>query len=1154
VFRRVFQELPILQFLRSMPIVSGNTATQTLLGGSRANLSNFEGSTQPFTSNLSAIGPIVSESGKTATPDRILAAAKSLLPLPEFEKEVPGLDITLDNIRHNAATQILKVVTYAISNNFPGHGDRTEIYGWLKRLGASNPGIIQQLQVSPNHAPLQGLFRLAVEKEDVSLVRTLLNAGANPNENVCVLSECPIPLRPLQYACLHGNLELIKELLQAKAQVDLEFGWSCSPLVFAIYGCFTKGWGPLSEGEAIEDEVASAMHPSVDQDELKERRLDALLILIREILDAGADINAISVRSDDIEHTINEWRKSLYETSDWHNLIHENHSALTLGSSFQCPKLVDFLVRNGSNVNARLSGDWSALRKCIYPLLQRRFDSYGVPRTLVTCLARCENTVVPSRFEVLETAKRLIAFGVDVNDHEPCHLYDNGYCEVHHYFECYSAFDLGILTQDRELVDSLLLTGAKPTVRSFDLAIETEDFDTFCQLLGSDVMFPAWAITPDEYSEESPAEDDSDEDGFDCGNSDGAKDEGRLGCMGSRMASAQQRTRAMILAAIQTGACASLQTIARSCDGSNIFDSCDALPRAIEKCCLRGHLETLTYLLGSKILPQDSLLSILGSSVVSAVRGNNPEMVDLLLAAGADVNAEDRAAGDPDDWLDTPLSLAIREERKEMIQKLLGYGAEVETPTLGNLLVLAMEVGNLDNLQLLMAYASPNNVGGEFNLDEPLHPLSAAIFLENHLAVVDKLLELGASVNPAGQITRPLRYGTPLWAAVYVEALATVKLLFEIGAEANDEWAMERAAACENPAFLTLLLEKLSTEDGSGEEDVLDAALREAMFQGRLRNFRLILQSNIFDPRDCPECVHNALSSPTAHRREFVQSLLDAGASPDNIVDEFFMGESREDFNNGGPHNTLIAAVHTQDPACVRMILDARGSANHDLTSQSAYSPLQLAAFGGNIEVTRLLLDHGQDPNLVSPCSETHQLRYFQREFHRNARPFGTSVQNATTKKHLEVLKTLLQYGANPNSKSCCCCPDTPLQIACRDGSLELVELLIEYGADINAPPAKEFGATALQFAAIGGYLGIAHLLLEKGADVNAVPAEVEGRTALEGAAEHGRIDMVQLLKNAGADISDSEKGRQYERALDRAKRNGHSATTKLLESFLSYL
>jgi ankyrin repeat protein len=231
----------------------------------------------------------------------------------------------------------------------------------------------------------------------------------------------------------------------------------------------------------------------------------------------------------------------------------------------------------------------------------------------------------------------------------------------------------------------------------------------------------------------------------------------------------------------------------------------------------------------------------------------------------------------------------------------------------------------------------------------------------------------------------------------------------------------------------------------------------------------------------------------------------------------------------------------------VRIILETRARTNKELPLETAYSPLQLAAFEGNPETVRMLLGHGQDPDIVSSWAKTY--KWYSRNLGID-HPIGTSVQNATMEKNCEILKALLQHGANPNATTRHC-PHGPLQIACRDGSLELVEVLLEYGANVNLPPAKKSGATALQFAAIGGYAGIAHLLLEKGADVNAEPAADEGRTALEGAAEHGRIDMVQLLKNAGADISESGHG-QYERALRRASNNGHFATAILLRSFLS--
>ncbi len=176
-------------------------------------------------SSISALGSMLYTNREISTSDRILLAAQSLMPISAFEEELPGSTITLNNIHHSTSAQILKVVAYALSNNFPGHGNRTEIYTWLRSLGEFSPDVIPLLQNPSNQALLQGLLRLAVEGGDVPLARTLLDAGADPNESICTQRLCPLPLRPLQYSCLHGNLELVRELLRAKAQIDHpEFG------------------------------------------------------------------------------------------------------------------------------------------------------------------------------------------------------------------------------------------------------------------------------------------------------------------------------------------------------------------------------------------------------------------------------------------------------------------------------------------------------------------------------------------------------------------------------------------------------------------------------------------------------------------------------------------------------------------------------------------------------------------------------------------------------------------------------------------------------------------------------------------------------------------------------------------------------------------
>ena len=127
----------------------------------------------------------------------------------------------------------------------------------------------------------------------------------------------------------------------------------------------------------------------------------------------------------------------------------------------------------------------------------------------------------------------------------------------------------------------------------------------------------------------------------------------------------------------------------------------------------------------------------------------------------------------------------------------------------------------------------------------------------------------------------------------------------------------------------------------------------------------------------------------------------------------------------------------------------------------------------------------------------------------------------------------------------------SPLQAAAKIGSLDLVKRLLNAGADVNAPPAEDSGATPLQVAAMYGFIDIACLLVEKGAEVNAPPAEKEGRTALEGTAEHGRIDILQLLLNRGAKVKGSGEV-QFDRALSFARRQGHHAVARLFQAFYS--
>ena len=200
--------------------------------------------------------------------------------------------------------------------------------------------------------------------------------------------------------------------------------------------------------------------------------------------------------------------------------------------------------------------------------------------------------------------------------------------------------------------------------------------------------------------------------------------------------------------------------------------------------------------------------------------------------------------------------------------------------------------------------------------------------------------------------------------------------------------------------------------------------------------------------------------------------------------------------------------MERNDPDILQHALVAGAAVDHLWTTLSSSSsprtPLQLAAETGQLDLVRILLEHGSDIN--APAA------------HSNGR-------------------TALQAAAS-STVSC----------------IEVVKLLLSKGAEVNAMPAAVGGVTALQGAAIQGNINVAWLLIEKGADVNAAPSLYDGRSAVEGAAERGRLDMVHLLLNLGArgDVSGAKdngpRGGSFDWAISLADRNGHSEIVDLLK------
>jgi len=92
----------------------------------------------------------------------------------------------------------------------------------------------------------------------------------------------------------------------------------------------------------------------------------------------------------------------------------------------------------------------------------------------------------------------------------------------------------------------------------------------------------------------------------------------------------------------------------------------------------------------------------------------------------------------------------------------------------------------------------------------------------------------------------------------------------------------------------------------------------------------------------------------------------------------------------------------------------------------------------------------------------------------------------------------------------------TPLHLAAHYGNLDIVRILLDHGADIEAVSNNAIANTPISAAAWGNHLHIVEYLLERGAKVDAQNGW--GSTALRRAIDADRLPLAELLLKHGAD------------------------------------
>jgi len=275
------------------------------------------------------------------------------------------------------------------------------------------------------------------------------------------------------------------------------------------------------------------------------------------------------------------------------------------------------------------------------------------------------------------------------------------------------------------------------------------------------------------------------------------------------------------------------------------------------------------------------------------------------------------------------------------------------------------------------------------------------------------------------------------------------------------------------------------------------------------------------------------------------------------------------------PTVPLQLVVHNNDLANVSYWIDhgaaldeygcVKQKAYLDIPAILAMTPLQRAAYLGNVDIVETLLLHGADLNyppsadgysaLGAACGQGNlnvvkKLIAAKVDVNAFANSKGeSSLAIAARTGNQDIVLELIHSAANVNMAA----TDndysrTALQAACGAGHLDIVTILVNNNADVNAVAGSRYGATALQATAIKGYFKICQMLIGCGAKVSAPASPHEGRTAIDGAAEMGRLDIVKFLLDRYD--GDENIADVCGRARWFARKQGHMIVDELLATY----
>jgi ankyrin repeat protein len=415
-----------------------------------------------------------------------------------------------------------------------------------------------------------------------------------------------------------------------------------------------------------------------------------------------------------------------------------------------------------------------------------------------------------------------------------------------------------------------------------------------------------------------------------------------------------------------------------------------------------------------------------------AVYAEDAEMTAALIRAGANVNVRNNYGV-------SPMAIAAKHANPNILGQLLKAGADPndkinfinsdETP-----LMHAARAGNVDAVNMLLLAGAQVNARESWNGQSALQWAAA----EGRGAVVEALIEGGADIRQRSNAGT-----TPLLFAVRKGDMRSVNALLAAGADVN-----EKRFDLATPLLVAII---------NGYEDLVDLLLAKgADPNAEGGSTDLSVQGSRARP------IKITLKTPS-----YREQLRDVGTEGGNGANNSW----------GRP---LQAAIHV---------------ANWHVSDEF------IAVNIDRLRVIKSLIKHGADVNARNTDMEPRWsgARYRRRQV--GLTPFLAAARQAD----IEVMRLLLEHGADPKM-------NTPLNItplmlaagiawasnqdrASEEEVLDAVKMLVEeLGADVNF--VADTGETAMHAAAYRGANSVIQYLYDKGGKLDVV--DKSGRTPLQ--------------------------------------------------------